>query len=95
MFNLELRWKVFVFFVVSIICGSSVLVLPVHVADSWGIPVVAHIPDPLPLPCRRQNWTNADRICLSWTGPRDNMSQTIVVATDRDRSDAAAISTVQ
>ena len=92
---MALRRKVLVSFAVGIISGSSVLVLPAHVADLWGLPIVAHIPDPLPLPCRRQNWTNADRICLSWTAPRDNMSQTIVVATDRDRSDAAAISTVQ
>jgi len=83
MFNPELRRNVLVTFVVGIICGSSVLVLPAHVADLWGIPIVAHIPDPLPLPCRRQNWTNADRICLSWTAPRDNMSQTIAVATKR------------
>jgi hypothetical protein len=51
-------------------------------ADLWGLPVVAHIPDPLPLPCRSQNWTNADRICLSWTAPRDNTSHTIAVATN-------------
>src|ERR1700730_12077485 len=99
MFNLELRRKVLVSFVVGIICGSSVLVLPARVADLWGIPVVAHIPDPVPLPCRSQNWTNADRICLSWTAPRSNVSQALAVATavatDRDRSDAAAISTVQ
>jgi hypothetical protein len=92
MFNRELRRKVLVIFVVGIICGSSILVLPAHVADLWGIPIVAHIPDPLPLPCRRQNWTNADRICLSWTAPRDNISQTIAVATERDRRDAAVIS---
>ena len=96
MFNLELRRKMLVPLVVGIICGSSLLVLPVHVADLWGKPVAAHIPDPLPLPCRRQNWTNADRICLSWTAPRDNnMSQTIALATNRDRSDGAAISTTQ
>jgi type II secretory pathway component PulL len=94
MFNLELRRKMLVSLVVSIICGSSLLVLPVHVADLWGKSVAAHIPDPLPLPCRRQNWTNADRVCLSWTAPRNNMSQ-IALATNRDRSDAAVISTMQ
>jgi hypothetical protein len=92
---MALRGKVLVSFAVGIISGASVLVLSAHVADLWGIPVVAHIPDPLPLPCRRQNWTNADRICLSWTTPRSNMSQTIAAATYRDRSDVAAISTVQ
>jgi hypothetical protein len=92
---MALRRKVLVSFAVGIMSGASVLVLPAHVADLWGIPIVAHIPDPLPLPCRRQNWTNADRICLSWTAPRDNMSQTIAVATKSDRSEATAISTVQ
>jgi hypothetical protein len=81
--------KLFVFFAVGIISGSSVLVLPAHIADLRALPIVAHIPDPLPIPCRRQNWTNADRICLSWTAPRDDMRQTTVVATDRDRSGAA------
>jgi hypothetical protein len=90
-----LRQKMRLSLVVGIVCGSSVLVLPVHVADLWGIPVAAHIPDPLPLLCLRQNWTNADRICLSWTAPRDNMSHTIALATNRDRSYAAAISSVQ
>jgi hypothetical protein len=95
MFNLELRRKVLVSLFVGTICGSCVLVLPVLVADLWGKPVAKHIPDPLPLPCRRQNWTNADRICLSWTAPRDNMRQTIALATNGGRSDAAAISSMQ
>jgi hypothetical protein len=86
---MTLRRKLFISFAFAIIGGSSVLVLPAHVADLWALPIVAHIPDPLPLPCRRQNWTNADRICLSWTAPRDDMRQTTVVATDRDRSGAA------
>ena len=89
---MTLSRKLFVSFAVGIISGSSVLVLPAHVADLWALPIVAHIPDPLPLPCRKQNWTNADRICLSWTAPRDDMRQTTVVATDRDRSGAEAIS---
>jgi hypothetical protein len=92
---MALRRKVLVSFAVGILCGASVLVLPAHVADLWGKPVAAHIPDPLPLPCGRQNWTNADRICLSWTAPQDNRRQTIALATNRDRSDAAAISTMQ
>jgi hypothetical protein len=96
MFHLELRRKMLVSVVVGIICGSSLLVLPVHVTDLWGKPVAARIPDPLPLPCGRQNWTNADRICLSWTAPRDsNMSQTIAFATNRDRNHGATISTMQ
>jgi hypothetical protein len=90
---MTLSRKLFISFGVGIRGGSSVLVLPAHVADLWALPMMAHIPDPLPLPCRKQNWTNADRICLSWTAPRDDMRQTTVVATDRDRSGAAAIST--
>jgi hypothetical protein len=81
-----LRRKVLVSFAVGIISGASVLVLPAYVSDLRGQPIVAHIPDPLPLPCRKQNWTNADRICLSWTAPRDNMRRTTAVAADRDRT---------
>jgi hypothetical protein len=84
--------KLLVSFAVGIMGGSSVLVLPAHVADLWALPIVAHIPDPLPLPCRRQNWTNADRICLSWTGPRDDKRQTTIVTTDRNRSGATMFS---
>jgi hypothetical protein len=87
---MRLYRKVLVSFAVVIVSGASVLALPAPVAHLWDLPIVTHIPDPLPLPCRKQNWTNADRICLSWTAPRDNMRQTIAVATDRDRSGAAA-----
>ena len=88
-----LHRKVIVSLAVSVICGSGVLVLTANVADLWGLPIVAHIPDPLPIPCRVQNWTNADRICLSWTAPRDKMRQATVAATERDRRGTPAIST--
>jgi hypothetical protein len=79
---MALRRKALISLAVSIISGSSVLVLHTRGADLWGLPIVAHIPDPLPLPCRSQNSANADRICLSWTAPRDNTSHTIAVATN-------------
>jgi hypothetical protein len=71
-------------FAVVAICGSSVLAVPAHVATSKGRPVVAPVPEPLPLPCRKQLWTNADRGCLTWTAPRDKRLQTVAAATDRD-----------
>ena len=89
---MRLYRKVLVSFAVVIASGASVLALPAPVAHLWDLPIVTHIPDPLPLPCRKQNWTNADRICLSWTAARDNTRQIMAVATDRDRSRAAAIS---
>ncbi len=73
MFNVELRRKRLVSLVVGIICGSSLLVLPVHVADLWGKPVAAHIPDPLPLPCRKQNWTLDE--CRSYLPVVDRTAQ--------------------
>ena len=30
----------------------------------------SRIPDPPALPCKKQAWWNADRICLTWTAPR-------------------------
>jgi hypothetical protein len=92
MLKVELGRKLLVLFVVSI---SSALVLHAHVAGLWGTPAAARVADPPPLPCRQQNWTNADRICLSWTAPRSNVGQTIAAATNRDRSDARPVSTVQ
>jgi hypothetical protein len=77
---MALPQKLALSFAVVIICGSSVLALPGHVATLRGQSVAAPIPEPLPLPCRRQNWTNADRICLSWTAPRDKAHQTTTVA---------------
>src|ERR1700721_2218141 len=67
---MALPQKVLLSFAALIIFGSSVLALPAHVVTLRGRPVVAPIPEPLPLPCRRQNWTNADRICLAWPAPR-------------------------
>src|ERR1700722_12913126 len=66
-------------FAVVAIFASSVLVPPAHVATLLGQPVVAPIPEPLPLPCSKQDWTNADRGCLSWTAPRDKTRQTTTV----------------
>jgi hypothetical protein len=65
-------------FAVVAIFASSVLVTPAHVATQ---PVVAPIPEPLPLPCSKQHWTNADRICLTWTAPRDEPRHTTTAAT--------------
>jgi hypothetical protein len=81
---MALPQKVLLAFAVVIICGSSVLALPTHVATLKGRPVVAPVPEPLPLPCRKQHWTNADRVCLTWTAPRDKTLQTTTVATNRD-----------
>src|ERR1700721_2201459 len=78
---MALPQKVLLSFAALIICGSSVLALPAHVVTLRGRPVVVPIPEPLPLPCRKQSWTNADRICLSWTAPRDKTLQTTTVAT--------------
>jgi hypothetical protein len=68
-------------FAVVALFASSVLVPPAHVATLRGQPVVAPIPEPLPVPCSKQHWTNADRICLTWTAPRDEIRQTTTVAT--------------
>ena len=81
---MALSRKLVLSFAVVIICGSSVFALPAHVATLRDRPVVAPIPEPLPLPCRKQLWTNADRGCLTWTAPRDKTLQTAAAATDRD-----------
>jgi hypothetical protein len=77
---MALPQKLVLSFAVVIICGSSVLALPANVTTLRGRPVVARVPEPLPLPCSRQNWTNADRSCLSWTAPRERTPQTTTIA---------------
>jgi len=72
-------------FAVVAIFASSVLVPPAHVATLRGQPVVAPIPEPLPLPCSKQHWTNADRICLTWTAPRDESRQTVATGSGSPR----------
>jgi len=54
------------------VAGALVaLIQPAYVAERWSpLTVRAPIADPAPLPCRKQSWYNADRICLSWTAPR-------------------------
>ena len=52
--------------------GSLIgLVLVPPAVDAWRlIGSLAPIPDPPSLPCKKQSWHNADRICLTWTAPR-------------------------
>ena len=65
------RRYVSIAFAAGVIGTLGVLTQSAHVAELW-TPSVARtpIPDPPPLPCKKQDWYNADRICLSWTAPR-------------------------
>jgi hypothetical protein len=76
---MALPQKLLLSFAVVIICGSSVFALPAHVVTLRGRPVLTPVPEPLPLPCSKQSWTNADRGCLSWTAPRDKTLQATTV----------------
>jgi len=61
--------------------GTLSLMQPAHVAELWRpSAAAAPIPDPPPLPCTKQSWYNADRICLSWTAPRNFKRQLASVA---------------
>jgi len=55
----------------GVVVTLAALIQPAQVAELWS-PSGARtrIPDPPPLPCERQSWYNADRVCLSWTAPR-------------------------
>jgi hypothetical protein len=70
--------KVLLSFAVVAACGSSVLALPIHVVNFRGQLAVAPIPEPRPIPCEKQNWTNADRGFLSWTAPEVKTGATTV-----------------
>jgi len=48
---------------------ASILIPPV--GDAWMSRGTAHIQEPSTLPCEKQKWPNADRVCLTWTAPRE------------------------
>jgi hypothetical protein len=54
------------------LAGSLIgLVLVPPAVDAWRLRgSLAPIPDPPSLPCKKQSWPNADRVCLTWTAPR-------------------------
>jgi len=39
----------------------------------------APVPEPPPLPCNMQNWTEGERVCLSWTAPLEAAKAEAVV----------------
>ncbi len=70
---MALRHYLSIALAVSVIGTLAALTQPAHVAELWSSSVArAPIPDPPPLPCKKQSWYNADRICLLWTAPRNN-----------------------
>jgi hypothetical protein len=68
-----MSFKSFAFPVFAVaVAGTLVaLIQPAYVAELWSpVTVRAPIPNPAPLPCNKQSWYNADRVCLTWTAPR-------------------------
>jgi hypothetical protein len=56
----------------GLLANLGVMALPGHLANAWRVgATTTPIPDPPPLPCSKQSWPNADRVCLSWTAPRE------------------------
>jgi hypothetical protein len=83
------RRQLSIAFAAGVIGTLGVLMQLAHVAELWRPSVVlAPIPDPHPLPCNNQSWYNADRICLSWTAPRDDARPAATAA----REDEHAVS---
>jgi hypothetical protein len=67
---------------VSIAVGAGVVATPALLTEPAQVaevlkPVVARaaIADPPAVPCRKQEWYNADRGCLSWTAPRVDLRE--------------------
>jgi hypothetical protein len=84
---MALRRYLSIAFAAGLIGTLALLTQPAHVAELWRpSAALAPIPDPTPLPCNKQSWYNADRICLSWTAPRD--TRPVGTAANLDRSAA-------
>jgi hypothetical protein len=69
--NMAIRRYVSISLTASILAASGMMIEPAHVAEFWGRSIArTSIPDSPPLPCSKQSWWNADRVCLSWATPR-------------------------
>ena len=55
----------------GVVAALALLTGPAHVAE-FLTPAVARAPiaNPPSVSCKKQEWYNADRACLSWTAPR-------------------------
>jgi hypothetical protein len=73
----------------GILANIGVLMVSGPIAGGWK-PSNTPIPDPSPQPCSKQSWHNADRICLTWTKPRNEKSNVAMLATDLKRGAALA-----
>lgn len=70
---MALRRFVSIVFAAGVMGTLGLLIQPAHVTELWRPSVArAPIPDLPPLPCKKQSWYNADRICLTWTAPRND-----------------------
>jgi hypothetical protein len=48
---------------------GAIMISPASTAWLWRT-TVSQTPTPSTLPCKKQQWPNADRVCLTWTAPR-------------------------
>jgi hypothetical protein len=63
--------RVFSLFALAVVGYLSALIL-MPPADAWMPRVIrAQNPESSALPCHGQQWPNADRVCLTWTAPRE------------------------
>jgi hypothetical protein len=97
---MALLYRVSTLLAVALASSLIGLVLVPPAVDAWRLrSSLAPIPDPPSLPCKKQSWPNADRVCLTWTAPRqgaakadapDARSGTATVASDSNRDTGAA-----
>jgi hypothetical protein len=71
----------------GLLVNLGVMALPGHLANAWRVgATTTPIPDPPPLPCSKQSWPNADRVCLSWTAPREALPAAAKTAANANRA---------
>jgi hypothetical protein len=62
-----------IFFALGISVPMGLFLVPAHSAGVWkSFAAARRIVDPTALPCSKQPWYNADRVCLTWAQPRSH-----------------------
>jgi hypothetical protein len=64
--------RVFASFAIAAAACLIALILIPPAVDAWvSRGTRAQIPEPSAVSCQDQTWPNADRVCLTWTAPRE------------------------
>jgi hypothetical protein len=60
-------------FALGVSIPMGLFLVPAHPASAWkSFAAARRFAEPVALPCSKQPWYDADRVCLTWTKPRSH-----------------------